>query len=108
MKPPISKFKIRGNSMLPTLKEGQEILTFNWSKPKIGDVVVIKHENKEMIKRIEKMAKDKFFVLGDNEKESTDSRHFGPIDKSQILGKVIYYLHGRNCPSRPAHSSRNY
>lgn len=99
MKPPISKFKVYGNSMFPTLKEGQEVLTFNWMKSKIGDVVVIKHENKEMVKRIEKMEKNKFFVLGDNKKESTDSRHFGPIDQSQILGKVIYYLHGRNCPS---------
>ena len=93
--------------MSPTLKEGQEVLTFNWGKPKAGDVVVIKHNDKKMIKRIKKMEEDKFFVKGDNEKESTDSRHFGPVDQSQILGKVLYYLHGRNCPSRSKNSPRN-
>ena len=30
-----------------------------------------------------------FFVLGDNSKYSTDSRHFGPIKSSMIIGKVL-------------------
>ena len=86
--------------MLPTLQEGQEVLTFNWGKVKVGDVVVIKHDSKEIIKRIEKIGEDKIFVKGDNKRESTDSRHFGSIDQSQIIGKVIYYFYGRNCSSR--------
>ncbi|MBI2040444.1 S26 family signal peptidase [Candidatus Microgenomates bacterium] len=102
MKPPISKFKVYGNSMLPTLKQGQEVLTFNWGKAKVGDVVVIKHDGKEMVKRVTKIndpasprlcrASRQILVEveGDNKKESIDSRHFGAIFREQIMGKVIY------------------
>lgn len=87
MKFPISKFKVFGNSMFPTLKEGQEVLTFNWSKIKIRDIVVVKGEK---IKRVQKIMGSKVYLVGDNLVESTDSRHFGPVDRSQIIGKVIY------------------
>lgn len=86
MKFPISKFKVFGNSMKPTLKEGQEVLTFNWSKPKVGDVVVVKGK---IIKRIQKIMGDKVYLVGDNQAESTDSRHFGLVEKSQIVGRVL-------------------
>ena len=79
--------------MLPTLKPGQDVLCFNWayifSKPKIGDIVVIRLKGKEIIKRIQKTNDRRIFVQGDNKKESTDSRNFGLIDKSEIIGKVI-------------------
>ncbi len=77
--------------MFPTLKEGQEVLTFNWEKIHEGDVIVVKDQK---IKRVQKIMGNKIYLLGDNKKESTDSRHFGPVDRSQILGKVIYYFHG--------------
>ena len=59
MKPPISRFTIHGSSMSPTLKPDQEILSFNWAylgkKPKAGDVVVIKLNGREMVKRVQKI-----------------------------------------------------
>lgn len=87
MKPPISKFKVYGNSMFPTLKEGQEVLTFNWGKVHEDDVVVVKGEK---IKRVQKIIGNKVYLVGDNKAQSTDSRHFGPVDISQVIGKVIY------------------
>ena len=33
---------------------------------------------------------DTYFVVGDNRGNSSDSRMFGPVDKSQILGSVQY------------------
>lgn len=39
--------------------------------------------------RENKLAKNSYFVLGDNSTESDDSRRFGPIYKEQILYKVI-------------------
>jgi len=35
------------------------------------------------------LGEDEYFVMGDNRKQSQDSRHFGTIKKEQILGKVI-------------------
>lgn len=77
--------------MFPTLKKGQDILSVNWFyKVRTGDLVVIKINGKEMVKRVQKIAGDHIFVKGDNMGESTDSRHFGPVRKDQIIGKVIY------------------
>lgn len=102
--------------MLPTLKMGQDVLVWCWfykrslktkflSKlsnfvytPKKGDIVAIKVNGKEMIKRIH-LSSDPpageagrgTFVIGDNQEESIDSRKFGPIKRSQIIGKVIWY-----------------
>lgn len=79
--------------MLPTLKEGQEVLTFNWWKVvriKVGDIVVVRVNGKEMVKRIQKTDDRRIFVIGDNKKMSTDSRKFGAVKKEQIIGKVIW------------------
>lgn len=86
--------------MLPTLKPGQDILVWCWfAKIKIGDIVAIKVGDKEMVKRISKFLlgdeptsdqEKMIYVLGDNRKESIDSRRFGLIKKDQIIGKVIW------------------
>ncbi len=79
--------------MLPTLKPGQDILVFCWFlRLKKGDLVVFKKNGKELIKRVQKIHNEEYFVIGDNKKESTDSRRFGWIKKSEIIGKVIYQL----------------
>jgi len=78
--------------MLPTLKSGQDVLVWYWFlNPKIGDLVAIKVNGKEMVKRIQSTNGRRYFVVGDNEKESTDSRNFGWIRKSEIIGKVVWY-----------------
>ncbi|QQG43004.1 MAG: S26 family signal peptidase [Candidatus Daviesbacteria bacterium] len=89
---PLKRFTVLGNSMLPTLKPGQDILIFSWFiNPKAGDIVAIKMGGKEIIKRIQSLDDRLIFVMGDNEKMSTDSRHFGPIKKEEIIGQVIWY-----------------
>lgn len=90
---PISKFKILGNSMIPTLKPGDQVLTFNWFiNFNVGDLIVLKQNSKEMIKRIQKSSDREVFVVGDNENDSIDSKDFGWVKKSAIIGKVILRL----------------
>lgn len=79
--------------MLPTLKPGQDILVWCWfNKYKVGDIVAIKVNEKDMVKRIQKVEGRRIFVMGDNEKMSTDSRKFGWIDKKDISGKLISFM----------------
>jgi len=82
--------------MYPTLHPGQDVLSFNWAylgkKPKVGDIVVVEVNGKEIVKRVQKVDGRRIFVQGDNKEESTDSRYFGPISRDQIKGKVVYRL----------------
>ncbi len=92
---PLFKFKIEGSSMSPTFESGDVVLvnrlSYLFGKPKIGDLVVLR-KNKYIIKRISKIKENQFFVIGDNERESTDSRSFGWIKKKEIIGKVMFKI----------------
>lgn len=103
MKFPISKFTIQGKSMIPTLSPGQDILSFNWAyigrKPKIGEVIVLNYQGKDMVKRVTKVEGEEIFVEGDNQDWSTDSRSFGTVSMDQIVGKVVYGTNEIPCPS---------
>ena len=76
--------------MLPEFKPGDCVvissLPYFFSKPELGDVVLFKYNDKMMIKRVKKVLNKKFFVEGDNRK---DSLEIGWITKSDITGKVI-------------------
>lgn len=95
MRSPVLYFTVKGGSMKPYLVEGEKVwinrLAYIFHAPKIGDIVVVRHPAKKVliIKRIKDINKDRYFVTGDNLNESTDSRHFGWIQKKQILGKVL-------------------
>lgn len=54
------------------------------------DIVIINHGGFEKIKRIHKIVRGKIYVRGDNQAESIDSRHFGWIDTSCVLAKVVW------------------
>ena len=92
----LGKFKITGHSMEPFLFNSQTVLAssipFIFSKPKIGDVTVFKNNKKVFIKRIKKINKSKYFLIGDNKKDSLDSKNIGWISKQQILGTVVFKI----------------
>lgn len=85
--------------MEPTIREGEVLLVnkvqYLLKEPKVGDIVVLKNPLREkgkkyIIKRIQKIQGDKFFVMGDNKRASVDSRRFGWINKKNILGKIFF------------------
>lgn len=82
--------------MAPTLNDKDLIIVSNipflFKKPQIDDIVAIKYKGKVLIKRVEEIMDDKYFVNGDNKKDSLDSRKFDHILLKDILGKLIYKL----------------
>lgn len=84
--------------MKPFISSGDVILvnrlSYLFKNPKIGDVVVIKNNDKKkyLIKRIQRIREKTYFVMGDNKKESVDSRNFGWITKKDILGKMLFKI----------------
>jgi phage repressor protein C with HTH and peptisase S24 domain len=72
--------------MLPTYKPGDQVLTFNWYSSKVGDVIVFKKDGMNMIKRVKKIENNKFYLEGDNQKESSK---IGWIEKKYLIGKVV-------------------
>ena len=45
------------------------------------------------------LGKDEYFVLGDNWRDSEDSRNFGPVPKKMIVGR-IFYIYKPKPPAR--------
>lgn len=80
--------------MVPTLRPGDLVLVNKLSyiitEPRIDDIIALHdpRDGKVLIKRITKITKDRYFVQGDNKNSSTDSRVFGMIGRSTIIGKV--------------------
>lgn len=79
--------------MSPKFSEGDNVLVssipFMFGKPKKGDVVVFEKYHRLYIKRIGIIKDEKYSLVGDNKKDSFDSRRFGSVSRKQIKGKVI-------------------
>lgn len=80
--------------MEPSLKNNDKILIVRkyCSRIKTNDIVVANIVNKIIIKRVFKIKDNKYFLVGDNQKNSTDSRGFGLVDKKSIIGKMIFKI----------------
>ncbi|MEM6613353.1 MAG: nickel-type superoxide dismutase maturation protease [Cyanobacteria bacterium P01_C01_bin.72] len=90
------RLRVVGESMLPLLCPGEEVLVdiyaYSKASPKIGDVVVITHPIQKgltIVKRITAISdRQTYFVVGDNPEASTDSRHWGTVKLASIIGRV--------------------
>lgn len=85
--------RVVGNSMVPTLREGQIVWAHGFRSFKPGQIVIACVNGREIIKRIDSISGGKVFLLGDNETKSTDSRKFGSIPDTNIEGVVFWPKH---------------
>ena len=95
--------------MTPTLIPGDIIIVDTWAyqdtTAAIGDIVIFTKPYMPrtfLIKRIKQVSTDKmaiqpsYFIVGDNKKYSSDSRHFGWVVHTSIRGKAVNILLSRH------------
>jgi nickel-type superoxide dismutase maturation protease len=89
-------FLVAGDSMTPTLADGDKVLVDATGYIAVGDVILAKHPYKsdvKIVKRVSEIADDGRLTLnGDNPATSTDSRTFGTVSLESIVGKVTSIL----------------
>ncbi|HSB65834.1 MAG TPA: S24/S26 family peptidase [Anaerolineales bacterium] len=89
--------KVRGDSLAPEYSQGDFVLIskipFLLVPPSPGDVIAFRQPGYGLyIKRIQNIKGDGGVnVIGDHP-ESVDSRVFGPVERKDILGKVIWHI----------------
>jgi signal peptidase I len=100
------RVSVWGRSMEPELHSGEALLfdklAYVRGAPRRGDIVLIQEPGRKglrMVKRIKGIPGDisgddlvlnegEYWVEGDNAAESTDSRTFGPVRRSELLGRA--------------------
>jgi nickel-type superoxide dismutase maturation protease len=92
----VSGIRVEGNSMSPLLNSGDLVLIDPKAPIEPGDVVLTRHpfrSSVRIVKRLISVEPDgRLFLEGDNPDESTDSRNFGTVSPTDLLGKVISRL----------------
>jgi nickel-type superoxide dismutase maturation protease len=86
-------FRVSGDSMLPTLKDGDAVMIVATRSIKPGDVVLADHPYKSSVKMVKRVhaidGEGRYSLTGDNPAESTDSRTFGSLSLEYIQGKAV-------------------
>ncbi len=79
--------------MEPVLMSGDRLLVLRRRRPRVGDIVAVadpRPGGRLLVKRVVALQGDEVLVEGDNRSSSTDSRHFGPVDRRAVLGRAVY------------------
>jgi nickel-type superoxide dismutase maturation protease len=83
---------VEGRSMEPTLAPGDRLLVVRAGVVHAGDVVAVRDpagSRRVLVKRVGAVLEDEIVLRGDNPGASTDSRSFGPVPYSAVLGRVV-------------------
>jgi len=93
----VTPWVVAGESMRPTLRAGDRVLVDRWTYgrrgPRVGEVVLLEGPSTvPMIKRVARFpgkTRDVVWVVGDNARDSEDSRTFGPLPVERVRGRVV-------------------
>lgn len=87
---------VTGDSMYPTLKDGEIVLLHKTQDVQVDDIIIVTDStisDKTIIKRVLSVTKiggqKRYWIEGDNKEVSYDSRKFGYIKQDVIEGKII-------------------
>jgi nickel-type superoxide dismutase maturation protease len=92
----VRRTEVVGPSMLPTLDPGDRVLVVRlprWWPLAPGHLVAVpdpRLPSRLLVKRVTAVSDGSIEVGGDNEGSSTDSRHFGPVPRRRVVGRVLY------------------
>ena len=90
--------RIVGPSMEPALRNGHTHLVrldYPVHRFRIGDVALLQHPRRRgllTVKRLVRVEPSGWWVEGDNQESSEDSRDFGPVPADLMRGKVLMRL----------------
>jgi nickel-type superoxide dismutase maturation protease len=79
--------------MLPVLEPGDRLLVRHTRRPRRGDLVALRdprQHGRVLVKRVAALRDEGVVVLGDNAEASTDSRTFGPVSRTALIGVAFY------------------
>lgn len=102
---------VEGTSMTPTLAPHDRLVVLKLGKARPGDLVALRdpaEPDRLLVKRLRGVGPYGLDVRGDNPAASRDSRTFGPVDPSLLVGRAVYryFPPSRACRlRRPASSS---
>lgn len=91
--PPLIRVRIIGPSMEPALRNGEWWLARRGGRLKKGDVALVRHPLRPhlvTVKRLDHRVDDGWWVLGDNESMSEDSRQYGPVSDADVVGRLVF------------------
>jgi phage repressor protein C with HTH and peptisase S24 domain len=87
--------RVHGNSMVPTLRDGDRVVVRYDAQVRVNDLVVARFADGTLaIKRAQerrttRTGGDGWWLLSDNVTEGVDSRHRGVVSDADVLATVI-------------------
>lgn len=95
-RPLVMRLEVDGVSMIPELAPGDRVVAFCWPRLEPGDLVAAADPEvpgRVLVKRVARLGAETVELAGDNAAASRDSRHFGPVSRRQVLGRVLWRYH---------------
>lgn len=92
---PVGLVRVRGDSMLPTLRPGDRLLVRYGAAVRSGDLVVARFADgtiavkRALEQRPTVSGRAGWWLLSDNSAVGTDSRHRGVVAEADVLARVL-------------------
>ena len=92
----LRRVEVVGTSMQPALRPGDRLLVVrapSWWPLRVGGLVAVpdpREPGRLLVKRVEGIGPAGVDVRGDDPSRSTDSRTFGPVPRSSVVGPALY------------------